>query len=147
MIDFVEKYVCEPSAEYCGFKSWDDFFTGLFGLGVRPVAFPDNHDIVNSACESTVYCISYNIEELDISWLKGEPYWLNHMLNHGDLASQFVGRTVYQAFLSATKYHLWDSPVNGKVVKTVMIPGTYDAESPAMGFPNPDPDALNLSQA
>ncbi|KAK0231727.1 hypothetical protein EDD85DRAFT_793405 [Armillaria nabsnona] len=91
MMDFVERYVCEPSTEYCGFRSWDDFFTRLFRLG-------------------------------------------------------FVGGTVYRPFLSATKYHLWHSPVNGKVVKTVMIPGTYDAESPAMGFLNPDPGAPNLSQ-
>ncbi|KAK0431823.1 phosphatidylserine decarboxylase [Armillaria borealis] len=68
------------------------------------------------------------------------------MLNDDDLASQFVSGSVYQAFLSATKYHRWHSPVNGKVVKTVMIPGTYHAESPVMGFPNPDPGAPNLSQ-
>ncbi|PBK88077.1 phosphatidylserine decarboxylase-like protein [Armillaria gallica] len=146
MPDFVENYVCDPSARYHGFKSWDDFFTRLFRPNVRPVMFPDNDDIVNSACESTVYCIASNIQALDTFWLKGEPYSLNHMLNNDDLAPQFVGGTVYQAFLSATMYHRWHSPVNGKVVKTVMIPGTYYAESPAMGFPNPDPGAPALSQ-
>ncbi|KAK0231733.1 phosphatidylserine decarboxylase-like protein [Armillaria nabsnona] len=146
MPGFAEKYVCDPSAEYYGFKSWDDFFTRLFRPGVRPVMFPDNDGIVNSACESTVYCIAYDIKELDTFWLKGEPYSLNHMLNNDDLAPQFVGGTVYQAFLSATKYHRWHSPVNGKVVKTAIIPGTYYAESPVMGFPNPDPSAPNLSQ-
>ncbi|PBK64649.1 hypothetical protein ARMSODRAFT_996703 [Armillaria solidipes] len=130
MPDFVEKYVCDPSAEYHGFESWDDFFTRQFKPGVRPVAFPDDDAIVNSTCESTVYCIAHDIKALDTFWLKGEPYSLNHMLNNDALAPHF---------LNATMYHRWHSPVNGKVVKTVMIPGTYYAESPAMGFPNPDP--------
>ncbi len=140
-----EKYVCDPSTEYYGFKSWDDFFTRLFRPGVRPVAFPDNDDIVNSTSESTVYCITFDIKELDTFWLKGESYSLNHMLNNDPLAPQFVGGTAYQAFLSAAMYHRWHSPVNSKVVKTVTVPGKYYAESPAMGFPNPDPGASNLS--
>ncbi|KAK0201286.1 hypothetical protein DFS33DRAFT_1447633 [Desarmillaria ectypa] len=74
-----------------------------------------------------------------------EPYSLNHVLNNDVLAPQFIGGTVYQAFLSATKYHRWHSPVNGTVSRIVTIPGTYYAESPATGFPSPDPGAPNLS--
>jgi len=152
MPNFTETYICDPTAQYYGFTSWDDFFTRLFQPGIRPVDFPDNDSIVNSACESTIYHIRHNIKERDSFWLKEEPYSLYHMLNNDPLAPQFVGGTIYQAFLSATKYHRWHSPVNGTVVKTVMIPGTYYAESPAMGFsPNnpdgPDPAAPNLSQA
>ncbi|KAK0472996.1 phosphatidylserine decarboxylase-like protein [Armillaria novae-zelandiae] len=146
MPGFVELYVCHPSTEYYRFKSWDDFFTRLFRPGVHPIMFPDNDDIVNSACESTVYCIASNVEALDTFWLKGESYSLNDMLNNDPLAPQFTGGTVYQAFLSATMYHCWHSPVNGKVVKTVMIPGTYYTKSPAMGFPNPDSSTPTLSQ-
>ncbi|KAK0471498.1 phosphatidylserine decarboxylase-like protein [Armillaria novae-zelandiae] len=149
MPNFTQTYVCDPTAQYYGFKSWDHFFTRLFQPGVRPVMFPDDDRIVISACESTVYKMAFDVKALDTFWLKGEPYSLNHMLNNDVLAPQFVGGTVYQAFLSATKYHRWHSPVNGTVVKTVMIPGTYYAESPAMGFLNPegpDPGAPNLSQ-
>lgn len=39
------------------------------------------------------------------------------MLAHDKLAEQFVGGTVYQAFLSALSYHRWHSPVSGKIVK------------------------------
>ncbi|KAK0449077.1 Phophatidylserine decarboxylase-domain-containing protein [Desarmillaria tabescens] len=80
------------------------------------------------------------------SGIKANCTRLTTWLNNDPLAPQFVGRTVYQAFLSAIKYHRWHSPVNGTVVKTVMIPGTYYAESSAMGFPNPDPGVQNLSQ-
>ena len=150
MPNFPQTFVCDPNAPYYGFQSWDDFFTRLFRPGVRPVQFPTNDSIVNSACESTIYKISFNIRALDSFWLKGEPYSLYHMLNNDELAPQFVGGTVYQAFLSALNYHRWHSPVNGRIVKTVLIPGTYYAESPAMGFVNPDgpdPAAPNLSQA
>ncbi|KAH7887029.1 phosphatidylserine decarboxylase-like protein, partial [Phlebopus sp. FC_14] len=150
MPNFAATYVCEPNAPYHGFKSWDDFFTREFRLKVRPVIDPDNNDVVNNACESTIYRITPGAQLRDCFWLKGEPYSLLDMLNHDRLTSQFEGGTVYQAFLGATDYHRWHSPVNGKIVKTVPCPGTYYAESPAMGFNNPDgpdPAAPNLSQA
>ncbi len=57
------------------------------------------------------------------------------MLSH---PSSFVG-SVYRAFLSATMYHRWHSAVNEKVVKTVMIPRTYYAQSHSRGIPEPRP--------
>ncbi|KAI0636913.1 Phophatidylserine decarboxylase-domain-containing protein [Trametes polyzona] len=144
---FKETYVCDPSAPYHGFKSWDDFFTRPFVPGVRSVLFPDHDGIVNSACESTVYRIATNVNETDSFWLKGQLYSLAHMLNHDDSVSQFVGGTVYQAFLSATKYHRWHAPVNGTITRVVNVPGTYYVVSPYEGFPDPDPAGPNLSQA
>jgi phosphatidylserine decarboxylase len=149
MPNFDETFVCNPELPYHGFTSWDNFFTRLFRPNVRPIAFPTNNSIVNNACESTVYAIATNVRQRDKFWLKGEPYSLSHMLYNDPLASQFTGGTVYQAFLSALNYHRWHSPVNGRVVKTVLVPGTYYAEAPSMGFTNPDgPDSSgpNLSQ-
>ncbi|KAI0831360.1 Phophatidylserine decarboxylase-domain-containing protein [Trametes gibbosa] len=145
--DFEKTYVCDPHADFHGFKSWDDFFTRQFRPGVRPVQFSADDDIINSACESTVYRIARQAKETDQFWLKGQAYSLFHMLNHDEYAKQFAGGTVYQAFLSATKYHRWHSPVNGRIVGIVTVPGTYYAESTAGGFPHPDPAAPNLSQA
>jgi phosphatidylserine decarboxylase len=148
--NFEETFVCDPKAIYYGFHSWDDFFTRLFRPGVRPIAFPDNDNIVNSACESTVFAIAYDVKERSRFWIKRAPYSLYHMLNNDPLAAQFVGGTVYQAFLSALNYHRWHSPVNGKVVKVVQVPGTYYAESPAHGFissDEPDPAGPDLSQS
>ncbi|KAG8741079.1 hypothetical protein FRC11_014998 [Ceratobasidium sp. 423] len=151
MPNFAETYVCDPSAEYHGFQSWDDFFTRKFREGVRPVEFPgpEYDDIINSACESSVYKIATDIKEHDRFWIKGEPYSLRDMLNNDSYTDQFVGGTIYQAFLSAYKYHRWASPVNGTIDRIEMIPGTYYAESPVMGFDNPegpDPAAPNWSQ-
>lgn len=151
--DFAQTFVCDPDAQYYGFTSWDHFFTRLFRPGVRPVEGAGTeyeNFLINSACESTVYKIAYNVKERDRFWLKGQPYSLIHMLNNDELANQFAGGTVYQAFLSATKYHRWHSPVKGTVKKVVNIRGTYYAESPFTGFENPegpDPAGPNNSQA
>jgi phosphatidylserine decarboxylase len=50
------------------------------------------------------------------------------MLARDPWASQFVGGTIYQAFLSALSYHRWHSPVSGVVKKRYVIPGTYYSE-------------------
>ncbi|CAE6473053.1 unnamed protein product [Rhizoctonia solani] len=148
--NFTETYICDPSAEYYGFKSWDDFFTRKFREGARPIEFATDDDIINSACESSVFKISENVKGYDRFWLKGEPYSLRDMLSNDPYTEQFVGGTIYQAFLSAYKYHRWASPVNGTIDRVERIPGTYYAESPAMGFHNPegpDPAGPNRSQA
>ncbi|KAI0665209.1 phosphatidylserine decarboxylase-like protein [Cubamyces menziesii] len=147
MPNFAQTYICDPSAPYHGYSSWDDFFTRRFRAGVRPVVYPIADNIINSACESKVYRVAHGVKETDRFWLKEQPYSLAHMLNFDGFTSQFVGGTVYQAFLAATKYHRWHAPVRGTIVRTVMVPGTYYAESPSEGFPHPDPVGANLSQS
>jgi phosphatidylserine decarboxylase len=136
MPNFVDLYKCDPSTPHYGFKSWDDFFTRPLRDGARPVVFPDNDNVINSACESSVYRIAYNVKGVDTFWIKSQPYSINTMLNYDPLASQFVVGTIYQAFLGLTDYHRWHSPVNGRIVKIVLVPGLYYAQSPAMGLVN-----------
>jgi phosphatidylserine decarboxylase len=130
--DFVKAFVCDPTKDHFGFTSWDDFFTRHFRDDVRPLEKPTDPDIVNS-----------DVQEYDQFWIKGEKYSLKHMLNGDDLALQFYGGTVYQAFLSTTDYHRWHSPVTGTIVKTVVVPGTYYALSPDLAS---YPGTLTASQ-
>ena len=62
------------------------------------------------------------------------------MLDNDEYATQFVGGTIYQAFLSALSYHRWHSPVDGKVVKAYNIPGTYYSATLAVGQDEASPD-------
>lgn len=144
MPGFVETYICDPSLPHWGFQSWDDFFTRRFRPGVRPVLFPDDNKVINCACESAFYAKATNLKEIDQFWIKGQPYSLSHLLNHHKYTPSFVGGTIFQGYLSATNYHRWHSPVNGVINSTVLIPGTYYAEDPLMGF---DPSGPNDSQA
>lgn len=125
---FEELFNCDPSLPHHGFRSWDDFFTRTFREGVRPVACPDNDNVIVNSCESQPYCLAQGVKARDKFWIKGQPYSVLDMLAFDALAPQFVGGTIYQAFLSALSYHRWHSPVSGRVVKAYVKDGTYYAE-------------------
>ena len=144
---FEHFFNCDPSDPYYGFQSWDDFFTRTFAAGIRPVAEGDN--AIANACESAPLQVVCNVSQTAEFWLKGQPYSLQNMMNFDPLAEQFVGGTVYQAFLSALSYHRWNSPVAGKVKKAFLVNGSYYLENRYQGFINPDgsdPSAPNDSQ-
>ncbi|KAH0831096.1 Phophatidylserine decarboxylase-domain-containing protein [Lanmaoa asiatica] len=141
---FAQAWVCYPDRPHMGFKSWDDFFGRRFRVGVRPVVAPDNPEFINTACEAITYRVATNVRATDEFWLKEMPYSLNHILNYDPLASQLVGGTVFQGILSSLDYHRWHSPVDGRVVKTYFVPGTYYA---ARLDDDPDPDVISRSQA
>ncbi|KAK3684516.1 hypothetical protein LTR37_020191 [Vermiconidia calcicola] len=141
-------YVCDPSAKHHGYKSWDDFFTRQFREEVRPVASPDDDNVVANACESKVFNVARNVKLRDKFWIKGQPYSVLDMLAHDELADQFAGGTVYQAFLNALSYHRWHSPVSGTVKKAYVQDGTYFSEPLFEGLGDPsatDIDAGGIS--
>ena len=143
MPDFQSLYICQPSEPYWGFKSWDDFFTRELRDGVRPIASPDDDSVICNACESGPYKIERNVKRRSRFWIKSQNYSITFMLANDPLAEQFVGGTVYQAFLSALLYHRWHSPVNGTIVKSYVVPGTYYSETQTEGF---DETGQNESQ-
>ncbi|KIO75190.1 phosphatidylserine decarboxylase [Pedobacter lusitanus] len=143
MPDFDKEFKCDPSLPYHGFKSWDDFFTREFRDGQRPLADPDNDAVIANACESAPYRIAHQVKQHDKFWIKAQPYSLEHMMANDPLLENFIGGTVYQAFLSALSYHRWHSPVSGKIVKAYVQDGTYYAEALSEGY---DPAGPNDSQ-
>ncbi|MCJ1324303.1 hypothetical protein MMC10_000965 [Thelotrema lepadinum] len=153
---FTEIYNCpDPSnLDTFGFESWDKFFIREFNDGTRPVAGIGDDTVIVHACESAPlqYPVS-NAKITDDFMGKNQAYSLSNMLHNDPLAEQFVGGTVYQAFLSALSYHRWHSPIDGTIKKAYVVPGTYYSENIFQGFlngeplnPNPDPAAPNLSQ-
>ena len=143
MPHFAEDFVCDPAKPSYGFTSWDDFFTRRIRPGARPVASPHDPDVIANACESAPYRLSHDVRRYDNFWIKGQPYSVAHMLAGDPWTDQFVGGTIYQAFLSAHSYHRWHSPVDGRIVKACVRDGTYYAETPAEGY---DPAGPNESQ-
>ena len=145
LIDLDKAFICNPSDDYYGFRSWDDFFVKEFAPGIRPVEDPNNDNVIVSACESDVYRIFNKVQQMDKFWIKGQPYSLYHMLGGDpDYGKSFDGGIVYQAFLNATTYHRWHAPVSGTVEKIVFLPGTYYDTCP--GLDVPDPAASDQSQ-
>ncbi len=149
----IDLFEHDPDDEHWGFKSWNDFFIREFKDGKRPVAEPDNDNVIVSACESEVVQIEENVKVENWFWVKSQPYSLKDMLakdkdetieNHyKTFVKPFIGGTVYQAFLSAFKYHRWHSPVSGTIVKAYVVPGTYYSGATSQGM---DPASPDLSQ-
>jgi phosphatidylserine decarboxylase len=136
-------FVYDPADRYWGFASWNDFFIRRFKDGARPIADPDDDKVIVSSCESTPYAIGTNAKRHDNFWIKAQPYSLQDMLANDALTDQFVGGTVYQAFLDAYNYHRWHAPVGGTIHSAYLVPGTYYSEADAEGE---DPVAPNHSQ-
>lgn len=141
--NFIYNFQCDPSLPYWGFGSWDAFFTREFNPGRRPVASPDDDNVIANACESAPYRVAYGVQLRDTFWIKAQPYSLEHMLANDENIPQFIGGTIYQAFLSAKSYHRWHSPVSGTIVKAYVQDGSYYAEALSEGF---DPSGPNESQ-
>jgi phosphatidylserine decarboxylase len=99
--------------------------------------------VIVSACESTPYAIRTDAKKHDKFWLKSQPYSLQDMLANDATVDQFVGGTVYQAFLSALNYHRWHSPVSGTIEKAFVKAGSYYSEADIEGE---DPAGPNNSQ-
>ncbi|KAK0625208.1 Phophatidylserine decarboxylase-domain-containing protein [Bombardia bombarda] len=127
-LEFEEMYICDPSKKHHGFKSWDDFFTRRLHDSARPVASPDDDNIIANACESETYNVARDVKLRDKFWVKGQPYSVTDMLASDPLAAQFAGGTIYQAFLSALSYHRWHAPVSGTVKRAFVQDGTYFSE-------------------
>ncbi|MDH3969220.1 MAG: phosphatidylserine decarboxylase family protein, partial [Rhodospirillales bacterium] len=138
----IEQYKHRPGPPPWGFASWNNFFIREFNKGEREVAGRGDPSVIVSACESTPFAIQKNVKREDTFWIKAQPYSLEEMLA-GQHVDEFVGGTVYQAFLNAFNYHRWHSPVSGKIVSASVRDGSYYAEAPSEGF---DPGGPNLSQ-
>lgn len=126
--EFVDLFHCDPSAKHHGYKSWDDFFTRPFKEDARPVASPEDDNVIANSCESMPYNVAYDIKLRDKFWIKGQPYSCLDILAQDPIAEQFAGGTIYQAFLSALSYHRWHSPVSGTIRKAFVKDGTYFSE-------------------
>jgi phosphatidylserine decarboxylase len=135
----IEQYQHDPEDKYWGFTSWNDFFTRRLADGARPVDSPDDDSVIVSACESTPYGLATDVRLQDRFWIKSQPYSLQDMLAGDESAAQFVGGTVYQAFLSATNYHRWHSPVAGTIVRAFVQQGTYYSEPDSEGADATEP--------
>lgn len=140
----MDQYQYDPNNTYWGFKSWNDFFIRKLKPGMRPIEDSDNNKVIVSAADSGVYKIQSNVKKQDWFWIKSQPYSLNDMLNNDQaVVAQFVGGDVYQAFLSATKYHRWHSPVSGTIKKAYIKQGSYYSAAESWGM---DPASPNDSQ-
>ena len=82
-----------------------------------------------------------NVKLEDDFWLKDNRYSLRDMVSpqnlndfglNPEIIHEFVGGTVYQAFLNPWCYHRWHSPVDGKILATYKLDGAYYLQNPGI---------------
>ena len=139
----IDQFQVDEADPHWGFRSWNDFFTRRLRPGARPIAAPENDKVIISPCESTPYAIQADVERVDRFWVKSQRYSLRDMLAGDPAVDEFVGGTVYQAFLDAHSYHRWHSPVGGTVRRAHVVEGTYYSEAESEGE---DPEGPKKSQ-
>lgn len=139
----IEDFQYDPRDPHWGFSSWNDYFTRRLREGARPLAEPKDDAVIVSPCEAVPYRIAREVRLRDEFWVKRQPYSLADMLPGDSSAEDFVGGTVWQAFLSAHNFHRWNSPVSGRILKAEVVQGTYFSECVAKGE---DPDGPTNSQ-
>lgn len=81
--------------------------------------------MVVDSCESKPCKVQENVKGRDVFWVKEKPYSVLDTFGGEPMGKQFIGRTIYQAFLSALSYHRRHEPVSGRIVKAYTIHGTY----------------------
>lgn len=115
-----------------GFDSWNSFFIRNFVPNARP--FQGTTNDINIGCETTPWQYADNLSMETDFWIKDVNYSLFDLFEgHTEWATPFAGGQLYQGFLSATHYHRWNAPLDGKIVRSWVQPGTYFAERPGQG--------------
>ena len=113
-----------------GYDSWNSFFIRKFVPGARPFQGDPAHDIC-IGCETTPWQYENNVSFKSYFWIKDVNYSLLDLFGgQAQLAELFEGGQIYQGFLSATHYHRWQAPLDGKIVRSWVQPGTYFAQRP-----------------
>ncbi|RAL17402.1 uncharacterized protein BO97DRAFT_402015 [Aspergillus homomorphus CBS 101889] len=124
--DFEDDFECNIKTDHWGFKSFDDFFTRRLRDGRRPVADPEDDTIIVSPCDATKFLIQNDIQSNDTFDIKSQQYSLSKMLDGDERANDFIGGTIYQAYLGPMNYHRWHAPVSGKITGIKNIRGGFN---------------------
>lgn len=120
-------------------NSWNSFFTRQFKdpAASRPVAEPDNNQIVVSANDGSLFRWDDNIASTDVFWFKDMNYSLADILSSSDPAQQsvidqfklvelFTDGSIFQTYLNPYNFHRWWCPANGQILfDPIVVPGCY----------------------
>jgi phosphatidylserine decarboxylase len=144
---FESFFKCNPAQPNLGFRSWDDFFARHIAdmNALRPVASPQDDNVIASACEAIPFAIATGIKPRDDFWIKEQRYSVVDMLDDAAAAERFAGGTVYQGLLLSLAYHRWHAPVAGVVRSARVVDGTYYS-TPMFTSPGEDGSGVRMEE-
>lgn len=128
-----DQMVHDPQRPGYGYDSWNAFFIRQFIPNARPFHGDPATDI-NIGCETTPWQYEPAVDFERRFWIKDVNYSLLDLFaGQEQWARHFEGGPLYQGFLSATHYHRWRAPLDGRIVRSWVQPGTYFAQRPGQG--------------
>ncbi|MCG8412580.1 MAG: archaetidylserine decarboxylase [Pseudomonadales bacterium] len=121
---FVRRYKVDLSeaeiSEVSDFENFNAFFTRALKPGARPLALESQG--VLCPADGAVSEIGA-IEEDRILQAKGRYYTTAQLLGDEEMAEQFYGGSFATIYLSPRDYHRVHMPLEGKLIKTLYVPG------------------------
>ncbi len=115
-VDLSEAEITEPTQ----FENFNAFFTRALKAGSRPLATDPN--AVICPADGSISEIG-NIEEDRILQAKGRHYTVAQLLADEEDAKQFFGGSFATVYLSPRDYHRVHMPLEGRLLKTIYVPG------------------------
>ena len=144
----MDQFEHDPADEYWGFASWNDYFTRTFKDGQRPVDSPDDDSDHRQRCAKRRRSASRpTCNATIVSGSRTSPTRCMTCSRATNQSSTSSVEPSYQAFLSATDYHRWHSPVAGTIVRAFVQQGTYYSEADSEGADAVDPRTSQGYQA
>eukprot|EP01083_Nonionella_stella_P219618 786512_1 len=114
-----------------GWKCWNDFFARDINRKYRPIASPNNNNIITSSNDGGFIRMRQGIKLTDTFWLKDMSYSLTDIFGGKnnklcqEYAHKFVNGTIFQTFLNPFDYHCFWTPVSGKIIAKTVLEGLY----------------------
>ncbi len=111
-----------------GFKSFNQFFTRELKPGGkgRPIAEPDDDSILVAPADSEINFIESDLTLTTSLRVKTRIINVCELLNKSKYAQHFVGGTAVSCVLMPANYHRYHSPVSGKIIESMEVPGIYN---------------------
>lgn len=108
----------KPIEEY---PSLQEFFIRRLKENVRPISAKENALV--SPCDGMMG-VSGVIDDGILLQAKGKYYSIRNLLVDEELAACFINGFYATLYLSPRDYHRFHMPIDGKIIKTIYIPGT-----------------------
>ncbi|MEL7251097.1 MAG: phosphatidylserine decarboxylase [Bacteroidota bacterium] len=127
-----EKYLGKELKNYIipkgGFKTFNEFFTRELNpkANPRPISHPDDDSILTASADSEINFIESDLTMTTSLSVKSRQLNVKELLNNSKYAEYFEGGTAISCVLMPNNYHHYHSPVTGKIVESMIVPGIYN---------------------
>ncbi len=134
-LKYIDQWLKDPATQIedfivpeGGFKSFNEFFTRALkpSANARPITAPKDDSIVTASADSEINFIESDLTLSTQINVKTRQLNVRDLLNKSKYAKRFKGGTAVSCVLMPGNYHRYHSPVTGKIVESMEVPGIYN---------------------